>query len=97
MQKLLTAEDAELTESQRLKLPNYQISQLRNRRSSRYRRHNRNIVPIGNGGCFLLKISHIFIVQIDIHEGAQLALVGIKMPAQIWMRGDEARQGFPDG
>src|SRR5262245_49124195 len=45
----------------------------------------------------LLQIANVLVVEIDVHESAQLAFVGEKMTAQIVKDGDKFLQGITDG
>ena len=60
--------------------------------------NNRQLVGIGDGGVFLGgKIANVFIVQIDVHERAQLALRRKKMRAHGRMQLNKLLQPFGDG
>jgi hypothetical protein len=54
-------------------------------------------VGCGYGGCFFLwQVAHIFIVQVEVNEGANFALGGEKVIAQIGMRMREAGESVGD-
>jgi hypothetical protein len=65
--------------------------------ASRDGRHNGNTITVFHRGGFLLEIANVLIVQVDVDEGAQLPVVGIKMTAQVGMLGDEIGKGGANG
>jgi len=66
-------------------------------RSSRNRRHYRNVITVPNGGCFLLQVAHVFVIQVNIDESAQLAVFSVKMATEIGMIANKAAQSFSNG
>ena len=54
------------------------------------RRHYGNIITIADRGCFLLQVTHVLVIQINIYEGAKLALVGVKVAAKVGMARHQA-------
>ena|SRR6185437_4250066 len=61
------------------------------------RRHYRDVITVRDGGCVLLQVAYVFVVQVHIDERAQFTFLSIEVPAQFWMLGDQAAQGFPHG
>jgi hypothetical protein len=60
-------------------------------------RNNCNRVGLLDQGSVLAQIANIFIVQINIHEGAEFAVLRIEMLAQIGMLSGKIAQGFAHG
>ena len=65
--------------------------------ASRDGRHNRNTITVLYRRGFLLQIANVLVVKVDVDEGAQLAVIGIKMTAQVRMLGDQVGKGSADG
>src|ERR1700690_4542572 len=76
---------------------NYPITKLPNRLPSRNRRHYRNVITVFHRGCVLLQVADVFVVEVHVDEGAELAVVVIKMTAQVGVLGDESAEGLADG
>ena len=53
--------------------------------ASRDRWDDGNAVTVLERGRFLLHVTDVFIVEVDIHKGTQLAVVSVKVPAKIGM------------
>ena len=73
------------------KFPNYSIAL-----PSCNRGHYGNVITVFYGGGVLLQIADVFIVQVDIDESAELAVVVIEMTSQVGVLGDKSRKGFSD-
>src|SRR5689334_17024921 len=57
------------------------------------RRNDRQIVALlYRSILFSIEVTNIFVVQVDIYEGAQLAIVGVEVPLQIRMLCCELRK-----
>src|ERR1700734_1144985 len=79
----------------------WQVSSPRSRNSrssgaSGDRRHNRNVITFAHRSCFLLQVTDVFIVDIQVDESAQLAFVRVKMPPHIGMLRHQCIHGFSD-
>ncbi len=60
-------------------------------------RHDGNVITVFQGRRFLLQVADVFVVEIEVNEGAQFALVGVEVLAQVGMQRDERIHGFADG
>src|SRR4029077_5579776 len=61
------------------------------------RRHYRNGITVFDRGGFFLQVADVFVIEVDIDESAQFAIVGVEVAAQVRMRGNEAGEGVGDG
>ena len=44
-----------------------------------------------------MEVADVFVVQVHVDEGAELAVVVIEVTAQVGVLGDESAKGFADG
>ena len=61
------------------------------------RRHNGNGITVFKHRGFFLQVAHVFVIDIDVHEGAQFALAVIEMALQVGMPRDQASKGLAHG
>src|ERR1700686_1214 len=61
------------------------------------RRHDGNGITVLKHGGFFLEVAHVFVIDVDVHERPQLAVVSIKVALQIGMPRDQASEGFAHG
>src|SRR5438270_7412441 len=59
-------------------------------------RHYGNTIIILQRGRFLLQVADVFVVEVNVHKGAQLAVLGVEMAAQVGMPGNQAVEGLAD-
>src|SRR5260370_27118769 len=59
--------------------------------------HNGERVAIGNRSGFAADVADVLVVEVDIDEAAQLALVVVKVLAQVGKTGGETLQHFAGG
>jgi hypothetical protein len=62
-----------------------------------YGRDYRNVITFLDGRGFLLQVADVFIVKVNIHKRAQLAVIGVQMPSQIGMLHRERIHGLGHG
>lgn len=60
------------------------------------RRHDRDRIAVGDRGRFLLHITNVFVVEVNVHKGAQFAVFGVKVALQLRMLRDQSGQRFSD-
>src|ERR1019366_8161182 len=61
------------------------------------RRHNGNGITVFQHGGFFFQVAHVFVVDVDVDERAQFAVLGIEMALQIGMLRNQARKGLAHG
>src|SRR5258708_34378780 len=61
------------------------------------RRHDRKGITVFKHGGFFLEVAHVLFVDIDVHEGEQLALVSIKGSLQFEMPRTQAAERLSQG
>src|SRR5205085_12625889 len=61
------------------------------------RGHDGDAVAGLDGGVLLLQMTDIFVVHVDVDEGAQCAIAAIEVAANIGMLGCQTGEGFADG
>jgi hypothetical protein len=59
--------------------------------------HYRDIITVVYRRGIFLKVTNVFIVQVHVHEGAQLAIFGVKLTAQVGMLGYQVRKRISNG
>src|SRR5882672_9148753 len=62
----------------------------------RNRGHYRNGITVFDRSGLFLQVADIFVVQVDVHESPQFAVVGVKVATQVRMLGDKVGEGFGD-
>jgi len=60
------------------------------------RRHYRNTITIFDRGRFFLQVTHVIIIEVDIHKGAQFTVLGIEVPVQVGMFSGQTGQSLSD-
>ncbi len=60
------------------------------------RRHDGDIITILHRRSIFLQVTDVFVVEIDVDESAQFAIIGIEMAAQIGMLGHQFGQRRTD-
>ena len=58
--------------------------------------HDGNGITILHGRGFFLQVANVLVIQVDVHEGAQLAILGVEMAPQLRMLGDQTGEGIAD-
>ena len=61
------------------------------------RGHNADRIAVFGGRVFLLQVANILVVEVDIHETANAAVVSVKVLAQIGVGSRKLFQGLADG
>src|SRR5208282_3762132 len=54
-------------------------------------------ITVRDRGGFFLQVAHVFVVDVDVDERAQLALLGIEVALQVGMLRDQAGKGLSHG
>ena len=65
--------------------------------ASSNRRHYRNSITVLNCRGLFLQVADVFVIQVNVDERTEFAVVGVKMPAQVRVLGNQPGQGFRDG
>jgi len=60
-------------------------------------RYDGNVITVLHRGRLLLQVANVLIIEIQIHEGAQLAIVRIQMPPKLWMLRHQVVHGLTHG
>src|SRR5580692_5166651 len=60
------------------------------------RRHDADRIAVFGGRVFLLQVTNILVIEVDIHEAANAAVIGVKVLAQIRVGSGKLCQGLPD-
>src|SRR4029077_829607 len=61
------------------------------------RRHNADRIAVLGRRVFLLQVANILVIEVDIHEAANAAVIGVKVLAEIRVSSRKLFQGFADG
>src|ERR1041385_3417430 len=57
-------------------------------------RHYGNSITVLHRSGFLLQVTDVFVIHINVDEGAKFTVIGIQMAAQVRMLGDQVGQGI---
>src|SRR6202167_2240776 len=61
------------------------------------RRHYRNSITVLDCSGFFLQVTNVLVIQVNIHKRTEFPIVGVKMPAQVRVLGNQSGQGFSNG
>ena len=75
----------------RHKLHNYETTKLHNSLASGDGGDDGNRITVVERGGFFVQVAHVFVVDVDVDEGAELAVIVIEMTLQVGMLADRAR------
>ena len=81
----------------RVSFCNRKSSDLQSSSASSDRRHYGNGITVFDRGGFFLQVADVFVIEVDIDESAQFAIVGVEMPTQVGMPRHETRKRIGDG
>ena len=56
------------------------------------RGHNRNIIILADRSRFFLQVTNVFVIQVNIYEGAQFAVIRVEVTAQVRMLDNKSVQ-----
>src|SRR5262249_37442098 len=59
--------------------------------------HDGDVITVFEGGSVFLEITHVLVVDIDIHKGAEFAVLCIEMTPQVGMLADQGGKRFAHG
>src|SRR4029077_2626411 len=59
--------------------------------------HDGNGITVADHSGLFLQVTDVFVVEVDIHEGAQFTVFGVEVAAQVGVLGDEISERVGDG